>query len=88
MTIHNSASWKITENHRHSEWREPPTFISSGDSGRDTGHLAALEDFFDALKEKRTTRSNMSESYKSMVLYEAIRDSAQKSAGIQPAYQA
>ncbi len=78
MTIHNSSHWKITENGIPTEWREPPTFASSGDSGRDTGHLAELEDFVNAIKEKRaTTRSNIYESYKTMVLYEAIRSSAE-----------
>ncbi len=78
MTIHNSSSWRITEGNKPCEWREPPTFTSAGDSGRDTGHLSELEDFVTALKEKRnTSRSAIYESYKTMVLYEAIRDSAE-----------
>jgi predicted dehydrogenase len=77
MTIHNSSSWRITRDGQPSEWREPPTFTSSGDSGYETGHLAELVDFVAALSEGRTTRSNISESYKSMVLYEAIKDSAE-----------
>jgi len=49
-----------------------------GDSGRDTGHLAEIEDFVAALKEGRTTtRSEIYEGYKTMVLYEAIRRSAE-----------
>ena len=77
ISIHNSSSWKITENGKPCEWREPPTFTSSGDSGRDTGHLAELEDYVQAIKERRnSTRSSIHESYKSMVLYEAIRSSA------------
>jgi predicted dehydrogenase len=79
MTIHNSSVWKITENEQAVEWREPPTFISAGDSGHDTGHLPEIIDFLAAIREGRTTRSNIYESYKSMVLYEAIRDSAQSS---------
>ena len=35
MTVHNSSSWRITERNQPSEWREPPTFTSLGDSGRD-----------------------------------------------------
>lgn len=77
MTIHNSSSWRITEDGKPSEWREPPTFVSGGDSGRDTGHLAELEDFVKAVKESRSTRSSIFESYKSMVLYEGIRASAE-----------
>jgi len=78
MTIHNSSQWKITRDGQPCEWREPPTFVSSGDSGRDTGHLAELEDFVAAVQEGRaTTRSSITESYKSMVLYEAIVASAE-----------
>jgi predicted dehydrogenase len=76
MTIHNSSCWRITEDQKPCEWREPPTFTSAGDSGHETGHLAELEDFVAAIGEGRTTRSNIFESYKSMVLFEAIRDSA------------
>ena len=59
MTIHNSSCWRITEKERPVEWREPPTFTSAGDSGNDTGHLAELVDFFAAIREGRTTRSNI-----------------------------
>jgi predicted dehydrogenase len=77
MTIHNSSVWRITENEQPTEWREPPTFISAGDSGHETGHLAEIIDFLAAIREGRTTRSNIYESYKSMALYEAIRDSSE-----------
>ena len=74
MTVHNSSAWRITEKSQPSEWREPPTFTSMGDSGRETGHLAEIEDFVAALREgRRTTRSEIYESYKTMVLYEAIK---------------
>ena len=77
MTVHNSSCWRIAERGEPTEWREPPTFVSAGDSGRDTGHLAELEDFVAALRQGcTTTRSHIDEGYKSMVLYEAIRDSA------------
>lgn len=79
MTIHNSSCWRITEAEKAKEWREPPTFVSGGDSGNDTGHLAELADFVAAIREGRnTTRSNIYESYKSMVLYEAIKESAER----------
>lgn len=87
MTIHNSSCWKITENQEPMEWREPPTFVSSGDSGHETGHLAEIIDFFDAIKENKTTRSNIYESYKSVVLYEAIRDSAASGELVQVKYE-
>lgn len=77
MTIHNSSTWRISEGGKAVEWREPPTFISAGDSGHDTGHLSEIEDFFAALKEKRSTRSNIAQSYRTMLLFEAIRASAQ-----------
>ena len=78
MTIHNSACWRITENGKPTEWRESPTFTSAGDSGNDTGHLAETVDFLSAVREGRGTRSGIYESYKSMVLYEAIRRSAER----------
>lgn len=76
MTIHNSSIWKISEDQKPVEWREPPTFTSAGDSGYETGHLAEIEDFFAAIQERRETRSTIYESYKSMVLYDAIVKSA------------
>lgn len=76
MTIHNSSSWRITENGKPCEWREPPTFVSAGDSGNDTGHLAELVEFVNSLPERRRTRSDIYESYKSMLLYEAIAHSS------------
>lgn len=78
MTIRNSSSWRISEGNQCTEWREPPTFVSGGDSGTDTGHLAELSDFVAALREGRTTsRSHINESYGSMVLYESIKESAE-----------
>jgi len=77
MTIHNSASWKIAENEKCTEWREPCTFISAGDSGNDTGHLAELVYFVNAITNgAKTAPSQIYESYKTMVLYEAIAKSA------------
>lgn len=78
MTIHNSSVFRIAENEKPVEWREPPTFTSAGDSGNETGHLAEIVDFFNAIKEGRnTTRSNIYESYKTMVCYDAIKESAE-----------
>ena len=88
MTIHNSSLWRITENEKPVEWREPPTFTSSGDSGNDTGHLAEIVDFLAAIREKRSTRSEIYQSYKSMLLYEGIELSARKSAIVPLRYEA
>jgi len=77
MTIHNSSCWRVLRDGACTEWREPPTFTSAGDSGNETGHLAEIADFLQAIQQKRTTRSNIFESYKSMVLYEAIARSAE-----------
>jgi predicted dehydrogenase len=87
MRIHNSSCWQIAENGNAVEWREPPTFVSGGDSGNNTGHLAELVDFIQAIQEQRTTRSNIYESYKSMVLYEAILQSATSQSRIDITYQ-
>jgi len=89
MTVHNSSVWRITERGKAAEWREPPTYISRGDSGHETGHLAEIEDFVAALKEKRaTTRSQIYESYKSMVLHDAIRLSAETGQMVKVVYEA
>ena len=77
MTIHNSSCWRIVEGEKPCEWREPPTFISAGDSGYETGHLAEIEAFVAAVREGGTTRSTIYESYKSMVLLEATREAAE-----------
>ena len=70
------------------EWREPPTYISQGDSGYETGHLAEIEDFVAALVEKRTTsRSAIYDSYKSVVLHDAIRLSAETGQIVVPMYE-
>jgi predicted dehydrogenase len=89
MTIHNSSVYRISEDEKPCEWREPPTFTSAGDSGNDTGHLAELADFVAAIREGRTvTRSDIYEGYKSMLLYEAIRDAAQTGAPVALRYEA
>lgn len=76
MTVTNSSSWRIMADGTPTEWREPPTTVSSGDSGNDTGHLAEIVAFIEAIKSGATTRSNIYESYKSMEIYEAILASA------------
>jgi predicted dehydrogenase len=87
MTIHNSSVWRITEEGKPSAWREPPTFTSQGDSGNETGHFAEIADFLEAIREGRTTRSNSYESYRSMVLYEAIVESARTTAVVSVHYE-
>ena len=84
MTVHNSSSWRIAREGKCVEWREPPTFTSAGDSGLDTGHLAELADFVQAIQEGRSTRSCIAESYRSMVLYEAIAESAATGRVVRP----
>ncbi|HUU59084.1 MAG TPA: Gfo/Idh/MocA family oxidoreductase [Phycisphaerae bacterium] len=88
MSIHNSSCWRITADGKPCEWREPPTFTSAGDSGNDTGHLAEIVDFVAAIRENRTTRSNIYESYKSLVLYEAVKSSAETHRVVPVRYQA
>ena len=92
MTIHNSSVWRISAGGQPSEWREPPTFTSSGDSGLDTGHLAEIVDFTEAIRDGRAkspdgTRSNSYESYKTMALYEAIRESAETGSVVRVRYE-
>ena len=86
MSIHNSSMWRIVEGEKCTEWREPPTFTSQGDSGNDTGHLAEIVDFLAAIREGRTTRSDIIESYRTMVLYEAIVASAETETTVEVTY--
>ena len=86
MSIHNSSCWKITQDGQAGEWREPPTFLS-GDNGNETGHLAEIVDFFASIKEGRRTRSDITESYKSMVLYEAILEAAESGQTVKVTYE-
>ncbi len=88
MTIHNSSVYRISEKGKGVEWREPPTFISAGDSGNDTGHLAEIVDFVRAIREKNSTRSNIHESYKTLVLYEAIVRSVDTGKPVKVEYEA
>ena len=87
MSVHNSSFWRIARDGKCMEWREPPTFTSAGDSGNETGHLAEIVDFVAAIQEGRTTRSRIYESYRSMVLYEAIVESARTGEVVRPRYE-
>ncbi|MEX0887754.1 MAG: Gfo/Idh/MocA family oxidoreductase [Phycisphaeraceae bacterium] len=87
MTIHNSSVYRITENQKPVEWREPTTFVSGGDSGNDTGHFAEIVAYVAALRQGEThTRSSIDESYKCLALYEAIVTSAERGAAVPVAY--
>lgn len=77
MSIDNSSHYKIAAENKCTEWYDPPVFTSAGDAGRDSGHLPELIDFFQALREgRKTSRSDVAASYRSMALYEAIAKSA------------
>ncbi|MGB2824849.1 MAG: Gfo/Idh/MocA family oxidoreductase, partial [Phycisphaerae bacterium] len=55
--------------------------------GNETGHLAEIADFLAAIREGRSTRSSIHESYRSMVLYEAIAESAETGQVVQVKYE-
>jgi predicted dehydrogenase len=77
MSIENSSSWRVIEHGRCTEWREPPTFTSAGDSGHDTGHLAELEAFVAVLRgDHAANRSTAVDALAVMRLHEAIERSA------------
>ena len=88
MRVHNGTEYKICQAGQCIEWREPSTFMSSGDTGHDTGLFSEIADFFAAVKEGRSTRSNIFESCKSMLLYEAILASASREALVKINYSA
>lgn len=72
MSVHNSTSWRIQEEGRPVEWFEPPTCLAGGDSGYNTGMLKELEVFAECVREGETPLENLTTSYHSMRLYEAI----------------
>ncbi|MCC7495467.1 MAG: Gfo/Idh/MocA family oxidoreductase [Fimbriimonadaceae bacterium] len=87
LSLHNSSSWRLTVDGQPSEWREPPTSTSAGDSGLDTGHLAELQAFVRHLREGTPVRSPIAEGYRSLVLYEGIRASADRGQPVRLQYE-
>lgn len=84
MTIVNSSSWRIMEGQKCSEWREPPTFTSAGDSGRDTGHLSELEAFVAIIKGDRSAnRSDADAAVLTMRFFEAVERSAAENRSVE-----
>jgi predicted dehydrogenase len=86
LRVHNSSQWQMCSDGSPVEWREPPTFTSQGDSGHETGHLAEIDDFFHAVRDGRTTRSDIFASCRSMALYEAIKRSSETGEIVAPEY--
>ena len=87
MSIHNSCEYRITEDGEPSEWHEPPMWIAPGDPGHETGLLTELEAFFASIESGESTRSSIYESYKSMELYEAILDAAERGRPVEVTYR-
>lgn len=79
MTISNSSRRRVSRGGKPAEWREPITFLSKGDSGYDTGMLSEIEEFAELVREGwsgERSLENARASYRGMVLYEAIAESA------------
>lgn|GEM_PF-5650468 len=88
MSIDNPSQYQITNDGQPGEWYQPPLFASSGDAGRDSGHLTELADFVSALRDKRKTNySSIDHSYRSMVLYQAMATSAAQNAPVDIRYE-
>jgi predicted dehydrogenase len=87
MSIHNSSIWRIFEEGKCIEYREPPTYISAGDSGFETGHLPELIDFIQGIKNNSQTLSNIFTSYKTMCLYESVVKSIETEEIVEIEYQ-
>ncbi len=88
ISVHNSSCWRVARDGRACEWREPPTFTSAGDSGNDTGHFAEIVEFLSAVREGRSTASDIFQSCRTMALYEAIVQSVADHAPVRPRYPA
>jgi predicted dehydrogenase len=84
LTVSNSSRWREARDGEPSGWREPPTYVASGDSGFDTGHLAELCVFANHLADGAPVASPIAESLKSLVLYEAILESVRRHQSVTP----
>ncbi len=88
MTVDNSSRYHIMADGKPTVWREPPVFTSLGDSGEETGHATELRAFVDHLRgETSPPPSTIDQSYRSMVLYEAIAKAATTRSIVKPRYQ-
>lgn len=88
ISVHNSSCWRVARDGMACEWREPPTFTSAGDSGNDTGHFAEIVEFLSAVREGRSTASDIFQSCRTMALYEAILQSVTDHTPVRPRYPA
>jgi predicted dehydrogenase len=58
------------------DWHDPSFSTAGGDSLIETGFERELEEFVAAIQAQRTPESSIASSYRTMLLYEAIRLSA------------
>lgn len=76
MSIQNSAAWRIYIHKAITEVKDPTFSTAGGDGGKATGHQTEINTFIEAIQGKATPVSDAISCYHSMLLYEAIRDSA------------
>src|SRR5690606_6147158 len=58
------------------DWHNPSFSTAGGDSLIETGFERELEEFVEAIQQQRQPESSIASSYRTMLLYEAIRQSA------------
>ena len=86
MTVHNSNIYRVFEKGEIVDYYEPPFYISGGEGEAETGHLGEIIAFLEAIREGSRPPSEIESSYRTMLLYEAIRDSAAKRAPVEVDY--
>jgi predicted dehydrogenase len=67
------------------DWHNPSFSTAGGDSLIETGFERELEEFVAAIQEQRQPESSIASSYRTMVLYEAIQQSAREGRNIRVA---
>ena len=82
MSIRNSCTYRIFEKGRIADYYEPNFSTSAGEGGAETGHLTEIRAFIEAIAGGPRPPSHIEESYKSMVLYEAIDRAAESGAPV------
>jgi predicted dehydrogenase len=78
MSLTNSVELKYWQDKEIKAWHSPSFSTAGGDSLLETGFQPELAGFVKAVREGTVPPSSIESSYKTMLLYEAIKESAEK----------
>lgn len=83
MSLNNSIQLARFAGSSVAEWHDPSFSTAGGDSLIETGFAGELEEFVAAVQAGREPESSITSSYRTMLLYEAIRLSATEGRNVQ-----